>query len=79
MKINSLFENQIIESKIKKHDKLFLICRSGQRSFYAAKFLILCGYNYSYNVSDGFEGDKNSLNQRSTINGWKYSNLSWKQ
>ena len=79
MKINSLFENQIIESKIKKHDKLFLICRSGQRSFYAAKFLNLCGYNYCYNVSDGFEGGKNSLNQRSTINGWKYNNLSWKQ
>ena len=79
MKINSSFDNQIIKSNIKKNDKLFLICRSGRRSFHAAKFLALCGYNHCYNVTDGFEGDKNTLNQRSTINGWKYNNLPWKQ
>ena len=79
MKINSFFENQIIKSNIKKSDKLFLICRSGRRSLHAAKFLTLCGYNHCYNVADGFEGDKNTLSQRSTINGWKYNNLSWKQ
>ena len=79
MQINSFFENMLLESNIKKMDKLFLICRSGSRSFHAAKFLVSCGYNYSYNVSDGFEGDKNNLGQRSTINGWKYYNLPWKQ
>ena len=79
MKINSLFENQLINSKIKKTDKLFLICRSGSRSFKAAKFLSSFGYHYCFNVTDGFEGDKNNLNQRSSINGWKYNNLPWKQ
>ena len=64
MKINSFFENQIIELSIKKNDKLFCICRSGGRSFHAANFLIHTGFNYCYNVSDGFEGDKNKLNQR---------------
>ena len=78
MKINSFFENQITNSKIEKNNKLFLICRSGNRSFHAAKFLTSCGYDNCYNVSDGFEGDKNNLNQRSTINGWKYNNLPWK-
>ena len=79
MKINSLFKNQIIESNIKKDDKLFLICRSGGRSTHAAKYLTSCGYNHCYNVSDGFEGDKNTLLHRSEINGWKYNNLPWKQ
>ena len=64
---------------IEKNDNIFLICRSGTRSFYAAKYLASCSYNYTYNVSDGFEGDKNNLNQRSNINGWKYNNLPWKQ
>ena len=79
MKINSLFENQVFESNIEKNDKLFLICRSGTRSFHAAKFLVSCGYNYCFNVADGFEGNKNALSQRSTSNGWKYNNLPWKQ
>ena len=79
MNINSLFENQVTKSNIKKDDKLFLICRSGSRSFDAAKFLSSVGYYYCFNIADGFEGDKNSLNQRSTINGWKYNNLPWKQ
>ena len=79
MKINSFFENEVIESNIKKNDQLFLICRSGGRSFHAAKFLAHSGYHYCYNVSDGFEGDKNKLNKRSTINGWKFNNLPWEQ
>ena len=79
MKINSLFENQVFESNIEKNDKLFFICRSGSRSYQAAKFLSHNGYNYCYNVSDGFEGNKNKLDQRSTTNGWKYNNLPWKQ
>ena len=79
LKINSFFENKIIELNIKKNDELFFICRSGGRSFHAAKFLAHSGYNYCYNVSDGFEGDKNKLNKRSTINGWKFNNLPWEQ
>ena len=79
MKINSLFENQLIKLNIKKTDKLFLICRSGGRSFQAAKFLSSFGYHYCFNITDGFEGEKNNLNQRSTINGWKRNNLPWKQ
>ena len=79
MKINSSFENRIDALNIKKNDKIFLICRSGKRSYDAAKFLSSVGYNYCYNITDGFEGDKDDLNHRSTINGWKYNNLPWKQ
>ena len=79
MNINKYFINQIAGENIEKIDNIFLICRSGRRSFQAAKYLTSLGYNHSYNVSDGFEGDKNKLNQRSTINGWKYNQLPWQQ
>ena len=79
MNINKNFINQVVGANIEKNDNIFLICRSGRRSFQAAKYLESFGYNHSYNVSDGFEGDKNKLNQRSTINGWKYNNLPWQQ
>ena len=79
MNINKNFETQVVAMKIKKNDNIFLICRSGTRSLHAANHLLECGYQYCFNVSDGFEGYKNSLNQRSTINGWKCNNLPWKQ
>jgi len=79
MNINNSFEAQVVATNIKKHETIFLICRSGTRSFYAANHLLSCGYKRSFNVSDGFEGDKDNLNQRSNINGWKYNNLPWKQ
>ena len=79
MKINLFFENKLFESNIKKNDKIFLICRSGTRSYHAAEFLTSRGYNHCFNIADGFEGKKNTLNQRSAINGWKYHNLPWKQ
>ena len=79
MKINSLFENQITESNIKKNDNIFLICRSGNRSSDAAEFLTSLGFTNCFNVKDGFEGEIGHNHQRSTINGWKYSKLPWKQ
>ena len=79
MKINSLFENQITESNIKKNDNLFLICRSGNRSSNAAEFLTSRDFTNCFNVKDGFEGEIGPNHQRSTINGWKYCKLPWKQ
>ena len=79
MNINKNFIDQVAGVNIEKNDNIFLLCRSGRRSFYATMYLVSCGYKHSFNVSDGFEGDKNELNQRSTINGWKYNNLPWQQ
>ena len=79
MNVSNNFQKHILRRNIKKKDFIFLMCRSGQRSMSAAKYLTSCGYIYCYNVSDGFEGDKNIVNQRSTINGWKYNKLPWKQ
>ena len=79
MKINSLFENQITELNIKKNDNLFLICRSGNRSSDATEFLTSRGFTNCFNVEDGFEGEIGPNHKRSTINGWKYCKLPWKQ
>ena len=79
MKINSLFENQITKLNIKKNDNLFLICRSGNRSSDAAEFLSSRGFSNCFNVEDGFEGEVGPHHHRSTINGWKYCKLPWKQ
>lgn len=62
---------------------LFFLCRSGVRSRSAAmvvadrldqRFTGRC-----INISDGFEGDKNSAGHRNTIGGWRAANLPWKQ
>ena len=79
MEINVNFESEILESGINKQDAIFLICRSGNRSSDAAEFLRSRGFTNCFNVKDGFEGEIGPNHQRSTINGWKYSKLPWKQ
>jgi len=37
------------------------------------------GFEYAINVLEGFEGDKNDLHQRSSINGWRFHRLPWEQ
>ena len=79
MGMNVNFESEILESGINKQDTVFLICRSGQRSSNAANFLASRGFTKCCNVIDGFEGEIGHDHQRSTISGWKYSKLPWKQ
>ena len=79
MEININFQSEILEFGINNQDIIFLICRSGNRSAEAADFLTSKGFINCFNVIDGFEGDIGSHHQRSTINGWKYNKLPWKQ
>ena len=76
---NKNFEKEIVKTGLKKNDHLYFICRSGQRSLESAKYMIKKGYSYCYNINDGFEGNKDSKNHRSKINGWKFNKLPWKQ
>ena len=79
MRINNDFETEILQSKIKQDDTIFLICRSGERSFKAAHHLNQLGYRNCFNVIDGFEGAKDLNDHRSTLSGWKLKKLPWKQ
>ncbi len=58
---------------------ILLLCRSGKRSKEAALMLEGEGYSNIINIIDGFEGDKDTNNHRSIINGWRFNNLPWEQ
>ena len=79
MNINKNFEKNVAQKNINKKDYIFLICRSGRRSLKAAEYLSSLGYKHCFNISDGFEGNKDNTNHRSKIGGWKFNNLPWKQ
>lgn len=55
------------------------ICRSGARSSAAAKAATEVGYQNSYNVLEGFQGDKDENGHRDSINGWRKAGLPWTQ
>jgi len=58
---------------------LFLLCRSGARSLAAAEELARHGFKEVYNIEEGFEGEKDANNHRSTTNGWRFRGLPWEQ
>ena len=85
---NPNFESEIFSKlNFKKIKNLFFICRSGSRSFHAAnsiQFLInnkleLKDNVNCVNVKFGFEGDLSKDSRRGNLNGWKFSDLPWKQ
>ena len=58
--------------------KIFCLCRSGQRSIAAAIALTAAGYTNVFNILEGFEGDKNKSGQRGFIGGWRMRGLPWR-
>lgn len=59
--------------------KIIFICRTGGRSNAAASHASNLGYQNCYNLIAGFEGELNKQEQRGKINGWKASDLPWRQ
>jgi rhodanese-related sulfurtransferase len=60
-------------------DTLMFLCRSGARSHWAAAAAAQAGWGDSYNVLEGFEGDKDPAQHRSTLGGWRKAGLPWMQ
>lgn len=58
---------------------VMFLCRSGVRSHHAALVATQSGYPNSYNVLEGFEGDKDAQGHRSTTGGWRVAGLPWVQ
>jgi rhodanese-related sulfurtransferase len=58
---------------------VMFICRSGARSNAAARAASDAGFAESYNVLEGFEGDKDAHGQRNHIGGWRRAGLPWTQ
>ncbi len=68
-----------LEQKVGKDSLVMFICRSGGRSHNAATMAAQAGYNESYNVLEGFEGDRDDAGHRNTKGGWRAAGLPWTQ
>jgi rhodanese-related sulfurtransferase len=58
---------------------VMFLCRSGARSHAAASAASQIGYANSYNILQGFEGDKDAQGHRASIGGWQFAGLPWVQ
>ena len=56
---------------------LLFLCRSGVRSRHAAKAATEHGYPNSFDILEGFEGDKDAEGHRKTVSGWCKHGLPW--
>lgn len=70
------FEALLREKGKSKADPLFVTCRSGSRSAHVVRVLIQAGFTNVWNLTEGFEGDKNADGVRA-LNGWRNAGLPW--
>jgi rhodanese-related sulfurtransferase len=75
---NSDFLDQLADA-VEPVDTLMFLCRSGVRSHAAAATAAQAGFRDSYNVLEGFEGDKDAAQHRNTVGGWRKAGLPWVQ
>ncbi|MDP1597422.1 MAG: rhodanese-like domain-containing protein [Methylotenera sp.] len=81
MVANTDFAEQLVaELNRRRFDRdslLIFMCRTGGRSNNAATVAASLGFTQAYNTLEGFEGEANSHQQRTLINGWKHAGLPW--
>lgn len=75
---NPAFLDQLGEA-VEPGDTLMFICRSGARSHAAAAAATQAGFGDSYNVLEGFEGNRDAEQHRGTLGGWRKAGLPWVQ
>jgi rhodanese-related sulfurtransferase len=68
-----------LEAVTRKDEPVMFLCRSGVRSHSAAEAAMRAGWKETYNVLEGFEGDKDAAGHRGTVGGWRKAGLPWKQ
>ena len=79
MNLNSDFIIMLEAAIPDKTSPVLFLCRSGARSASAARLAKAHGYEASFNIAGGFEGDANREHHRGGVNGWKSDNLPWVQ
>jgi rhodanese-related sulfurtransferase len=72
---NKEFATQLL-TQVDKNLTVIFMCRTGGRSHNAAAVAQQLGYK-ACNMLEGFEGESNTLKQRTQINGWKHAGLPW--
>ncbi len=68
-----------LAASVSKDEPVMFLCRSGARSHAAADAATQAGWRECYNVLEGFEGDKDAEQHRSTVGGWRKAGLPWVQ
>ena len=68
-----------LEQQVDKEALVLFSCRTGARSNAAALAATQAGYRDSYNVLEGFEGEKDGNGHRNTMDGWRAKKLPWTQ
>jgi rhodanese-related sulfurtransferase len=68
-----------LEAAVAKDTLVMFLCRSGVRSHHAAVAATQAGWKTSYNVLEGFEGDKDGEGHRGNLGGWRKAGLPWIQ
>ena len=68
-----------LAAAVPKDETVMFICRSGARSHGAAEAAKQAGWRNSYNILEGFEGDKDVEQHRNSVGGWRKAGLPWIQ
>jgi rhodanese-related sulfurtransferase len=68
-----------LAAAVSKDEPVMFLCRSGVRSHGAAEAAVKAGWKETYNVLEGFEGDKDAEGHRNTVGGWRKAGLPWTQ
>ena len=76
---NPRFVEQLQARVARTEAPVMFLCRSGARSHHAAVAATRAGYPNSYNVLEGFEGEKDPQGHRGTVGGWRFAGLPWVQ
>ena len=79
MNLNADFINMLEAAIPDKTSPVLFLCRSGARSASAARVAKAHGYEASFNIAGGFEGDSDREHHRGGVSGWKSDNLPWVQ
>ncbi|KFI07261.1 rhodanese-like domain-containing protein [Massilia sp. BSC265] len=66
-----------LEQLARKDEVLLFLCRSGVRSRHSARVATEHGFAESYDILEGFEGDRDAEGHRKTIGGWCKAGLPW--
>lgn len=75
---NESFADELAAAGVKPGVPVVHLCRSGNRSIGSAKAATAAGFEPSYNVLDGFEGDLDDAGHRGAV-GWRAVGLPWRQ
>ena len=66
-----------LDNLARKDEVLLFLCRSGVRSRHSARVATEHGFTESYDILEGFEGDRDAQGHRKTLSGWCKAGLPW--